>query len=111
MEVSDKDPKVDDRDKFPYLLEFLLKHKRAMEYGSNDLRSTKQVHYGSEKVHNAIGEEVNDGLQRADEQQKQPTETSKERKPGCWIHATTRHDILECCSFTEKDPKERMELV
>ena len=37
LEVSDKDTKVDERDKFPHLLEFLLKHRRAIEYGSSDL--------------------------------------------------------------------------
>ena len=42
LEVSDKESKVNERNKFLQLLEFLLKHKRAIEYGSNDLRLAKQ---------------------------------------------------------------------
>ena len=37
LEVSDEDTKVDDADKFPHLLQFLQKHRRAIEYGSSDL--------------------------------------------------------------------------
>ena len=48
LELSDKDSRVDDRNKYPYLLESLLKHRRAIEYGSSDLRSKKSTKNATE---------------------------------------------------------------
>ena len=46
VEVSGADNGINDADKFPHLLPFLLKHRRAIEYGSSDLRSgsSRQPH-------------------------------------------------------------------
>ena len=46
LEVSDKATKINDGNKFEEMLEFLLKHKRAIEYGSNNLRSAATTQVG-----------------------------------------------------------------
>ena len=109
LEVSDKDSKVDDRNKFPFLLEFLLKHKRATEYGSNDLRSTKH-NIGMEKVnHITQNAKEKKEIQGAPDERKQSSGNDDQISP-CWIHPNSQHDIQNCRLFTEKNPVERMEL-
>ena len=108
LEISDKDSTIDDKNKFPFLLEFLLKHKRAAEYGSNDLRSSKHTS-GPEKLNH---------VQNMKEKKESPAISTDKRPPNandddqipCWIHTNSQHDIRNCKVFMDKNPVERMEL-
>ena len=110
LEVSDKNSTVEDRDKFPCLLEFLLKHKRACEYGSNDLRSMKSS--SAEKVNSVtINEKAKNDDTRHLSDGKSISNHENEKKPTCWIHPNALHDIESCKHFTSRNPNERMDLV
>ena len=80
--------------KFEVFLKFLLKHKRAMEYGAEQMRAAGSVKYGQT---NALqGRESN---------------TAKE---NCWIHTGVPaglHPIWKCREFLAKTPEERSEFV
>ena len=105
-------------DKFQKLIDFLLKHQRAIEYSSNDLRaSSKPTGKGL----------VNHTLQGICEQAPETTSTDaavnlavkKENTKGgnegkrvyCWIHQSPQHDITECNEYNKAGPDERMDLV
>ena len=113
VEVIDEDTTVDDRDKFPRLLKFLLKHKRAFEYGSNDLRSTKGINSSAEKVNNVtINEKAkNDDSHRLSDGKSSSNREDEKRSYTCWIHPNGTHDIENCKHFTNRTPDERMHLV
>ena len=107
LEVSDKESRVDDVNKFPHLLEFLLKHRRAIEYASSDLRTKKCTHVSFETgVQHHLKEETTP-IKTASP----TTERPDDNKPGgCWIHATTGHDILECRIYLDMTPSDRWDL-
>ena len=106
LEVSDRHSKIDECNKFPHFLEFLLKHKRAVEYGASELRTTKHVNYVSEAnvqhVKNADTTPISSPTQRRD---------NDDRKVGCWLHATNQHEITECRSFNEETVTTKWDLV
>jgi hypothetical protein len=116
LQVSDVKSTVDKRNKFPSLLEFLKQHRRATEYGSNELRSTKHAHFGKGVVSHA-GLEGQEPRQPAREKMDvAPSSSTVIKKSGakqgyCWIHQSLQHDILNCSSYIDKDPQERMMLV
>ena len=112
LKVSDRDTTVDDRNKFPSLLEFLQKHQRAIEYGSNELRSTKHVQYGKGAVNHTTQEichPVSTATVKPDSHE--PAKKNDAKRKYCWIHQTPQHDITECSTYNEKNPRERMDLV
>ena len=111
LDVSDKETKIEDTNKFPKMLEFMLKHKRAIEYGSSDLRTSDKVHFGlhlSQAEHTTQQESKK--LPDSDPPNEQRTPKSNERKPWCWLHSSSQHDIFECLVFKEMTPETRMDM-
>ena len=109
--VSDKASNVDETDKFPHLLDFLQKHRRAIEYGSSELRVYKTVQKGA--VHWADKEEeVNMALGKSPANRPVSDNSKREAKNiYCWIHQSPNHDILDCTSYKDQDIQERKNLV
>ena len=98
LEVCNINSAVDDRDKFPKLLQFLLTQKRAVEYSANDLRSGILHKQGT--AHMAQGSVNRPKLVRE----------------NCWIHkdldgAAGQHPIWKCRLFISKTVNERTALV
>ena len=97
LQVCDDNSDVDDRNKFPQLLEFLLKQKRAMEYGSSDLRTIGSNRQGQVNINQGNVNRL--GLNRE----------------NCWLHkedtSVTSHPIWKCREFISKSVRERMKLV
>ena len=104
LEVSDKNTTVDERDKFPPLLEFLLKHRRAIEYSSNDLRTKKSVRI--ESAINHVKEETSNDSEPLPQKSE-----SRQDDDGCWIHETNGHTIYDCRAYLRAAPVERWDLV
>ena len=101
VQVSDTGNAIDDADKFPHLLPFLLKHRRAIEYGSSDLRtSSRQAPLGN--LHHIANKDL-----------RQEEENDKRNKPNiwCWIHKSNDHYVQNCPEYTSKTADERMDLV
>ena len=97
LEVCEEDSTIDDRHKFKDLLKFLLKHKRAVEYGSHESRTTStsarqgQTHYG--QGNSISGPKIN-----------------REREV-CWIHGNNSfHPIWKCNEFFSKSVEERIKI-
>ena len=97
--------KPKEENKFTILLEFLLMHKDAIEYGSCDLRSQNQKP-GSSNNHVQ-------GTANAVSSSKVVNNKSSGRE-SCWIHNGTPgagHAIWQCFDFRSMTVPERLELV
>ena len=113
LDVSAKDSKVDERNKFPHLLEFLLKHRRAIEYSSTDVKK-KQV-----KINPAIAEINHVKEDKSKNQQtaavtaapNASNEASPNRQHGCWYHSTATHDIFDCSAYKNASINERWDMI
>ena len=101
LEVSEKDTQIDDTNKFPKILDFLLKHKRAIEYGSNDLRSVKTVNFALHLSQTSSQEQS--------ESEKTPKTTHEDTRCWCWLHSTSDHDIFDCRTFLDMTPQARID--
>jgi len=111
LDISDKETEIEDSNKFPKMLEFMLKHKRAIEYGSSDLRTTGKVHFGlhlSQAEHTTPQESKKSSV--SDPPSEQHTPKKNERKPWCWLHSSSQHDIFECLVFKDMTPESRMDM-
>ena len=112
LEISEKNSIVDKRNKFPHLLEFLLKHRRAIEYGSSDLRTKKTGKNSAEApIHHLKREaEYEDNVKS--ENVKESKQHDNASKIGyCWYHSTNKHDILSCNTYKACDIATRWDLV
>jgi len=106
LEVSDQNTKIDDSNLFPSLLEFLLKHRRAIEYRSSDLRTARVSFATTESVKHAVKKEDIVSTPTV-----APADISKEeRSGGCWLHATTLHDLSECRLWLSMTPEDRWDI-
>ena len=93
LEVCDEHGGVDERNKFPAFLKFLLKHKRAVEYGASDLRTVAPQKYGSTNFGQGS------------------LKSAKTEKEVCWIHKEVdQHPIWKCREFISMTVPERMSL-
>ena len=89
-----------DRDKFPVLLQLLLKHKGMIEYKLSAIRSTAS---NSVVSHHA---EENSQLEMTS------LMSVEDRKPRCWLHAEeSSHPIWKCPDLINMSSKERIESV
>ena len=92
---------VDDKNKFPALLEFLLEQKRIIEYSSAELRnpcSSKNVLACAHLFKKTSVEES----------------ATKDRSPiyfKCWLHKTNSHLINFCNEFLAMDPAAKIQLL
>jgi len=46
LKVTDTETSINEGNKFTEMLEFMIRHKKAMEYGSSNLRSDQTAHIG-----------------------------------------------------------------
>ena len=99
LEVSDRESTIDDNNKFPKILEFMLKHRRAIEYGSSELRSVKSVNFALH-LSQSVSQEQPESEQVSQEE---------EKRCWCWLHTTSGHDIFDCRVFLDMTPQARME--
>ena len=96
--------KIDDTDKFPSLITFLLTHKQAVEYGNNELRTSQKSSNNGNQLPNRIGA-TNFG--------QSPNGSSKSPRETCWIHTDSKgnHPIWQCPEFIKMTVTERKALV
>ena len=99
-EVNRTNSKVEESNKFPYLLNFLLKEKQIIEYESMSFRTGGAPTKG---YANHLDENGDDSNARKDEQ-------TVQWKPHfqCWIHSTNKHAIGECKVYLGKQPEDRV---
>jgi len=105
LEVSDQDTKINDANLFPSLLEFLLKHRRAIEYRSSDLRVAKVSFAAESVVH--LAEDKREESKKSVATALPPSSATEERKGGCWLHASNLHDITTCRTFLDMTTEAR----
>ena len=103
VRVSKKGSSLEETNKFPLLLDFLLEQRRAIEYETMDIRgvSSKHVSFHIDGKTEEIDEEDNDT-------------NTKERKwqyHKCWLHQTNTHDVESCKTFMDKSPEEKIKLI
>ena len=114
LELSDKDSRVDDRNKYPYLLESLLKHRRAIEYGSSDLRSKKSTKNATEApIHHLKREKESTEEREKSSTFKDQKRHSDESTKGvyCWYHSSNKHVIVNCSAYLAGDVRSRWQMV
>ena len=99
-EVNRTDSKVEESNKFPYLLNFLLEQKRIIEYESMSLCTGGVPIKG---YANHLDEDGDNSNEIKDEQ-------TVQWKPQfqCWIHSTNKHTIGECKVYLGKQPEDRV---
>ena len=112
LEISEKNSIVDERNKFPHLLEFLLKHRRAIEYGSSDLRTKKTGKNSAEApIHHLKREAEYEDNVKSDNVKESKQKENASKIGYCWYHSTNKHDILSCNTYKACDIATRWDLV
>ena len=124
LSVSDHDTKIDETNKFPGLLDFLKKHRRAIEYGSSEIRSHRKgkVTFAEceEDIHVAVksapenesnSQENGSSLNKGGNSQENRNLNGKNRRKYCWYHQSSSHGILDCKFYSEQSVKERWRLI
>ena len=87
-----------DKDKFPTLLQLLLKHKSMIEYKLSAIRST--VLNRGVSHHDGVDSQV----------EVNSLVSTEDSKPRCWLHPEeTTHPIWKCPSLINMSAKERIE--
>ena len=138
--VSDHDSKIDETNKFPHLLEFLQKHRRAIEYGSCELRTYKKgkVYFADQQkeVLVAMGDtsttndknkdakkpyhdkETNEAKRFTHDSDKKDlkkpsanNQVKEAKKKYCWIHQSPNHDVVDCNYYKDQSIQERWSIV
>ena len=100
--VNKADSDVEEINKFPYLLKFLLEQKRVLEYVSADLRrGTSNVRGWSNHVDTSMDDE-------ASNDQSQTTITGNSQ---CIIHNLCNHSTENCRDYLSRNPGERVKVV
>ena len=105
VEVCSNDSKIfNSTGRFQQLLEFLLKHRRAMEYSNADVKPRKPAPIDAPVHH--VQESKEDPPKESN-----PDKSNKERRPGCWYHSTNSHDIFDCNIYKKASVNERWDMV
>ena len=96
--VNKTENNIDDSDKFPHLLTFLLEQKRWIEYDNSNLRKSfsNRTISGSANHYQEKDKGDNDHNLKA---------------PKCWMHKSNDHSICDCSEFLGKDATEKLQLV
>ena len=97
--VNCSDSEVEELDKFPHLLQFLLGQKRAMEYVASDLRRVPHVRGFSNHV-DSSREDQGDGSQHR-----------MSNNYRCLVHKNNIHATEDCSEYLGKDPVTRVKIV
>ena len=98
---------IHENNKFTSILEFLLMHKNAIEYGSNELRLSTSQRSGSTNYSQNMRPE-NQNLNTNNQ-----TDPSKTPKEVCWIHKSesgVNHPIWGCKDFQDMTVSQRLAL-
>ena len=94
---------VDDKSKFPPLLEFLLEQKRIIEYNLSDLRNTTIPGETVGAVHAMINIDSEDSSEG---------ERSHRTFPyRCWLHKSNSHSTAECNEYERMTPEEKLNIL
>ena len=105
-EVSRRNSAVDERNKFPHLLDFLLEQRRIIEYSSSDLRYVKT----SVKAHAHYVEEddevIDDTNCHLSIENKPPEVQQNGRR--CCIHRTDNHTTPNCRVYLSLSAADRV---
>eukprot|EP00794_Sanderia_malayensis_P021205 gene21205-23287_t len=102
-EVNKANSKVEESNKFPYLLEFLLEQKQIIEYKSMSFRAGATTVRG---YANYIGEnDENNVVGNHDKM------TQQRQRFQCWIDSTNRHTIDDCKVYLGKQPEDRVKIL
>ena len=96
--VNSRVSEVDEKNKFPYLLEFLLEQKRVAEYVSSDLRGSTgtrhaAAHFVSEESPPIFNHEKRSEVNR------------------CLIHRSNSHKTEDCHEFRSMGDEQRVQLL
>jgi hypothetical protein len=83
--------------RFQHLLDFLLLHRRAMEYSNADIKQRKSVKIQEAPIHH-VQQKTEDRSQEKD---------NTPRGSGCWLHSTNSHNIQECTAYAKSGVNER----
>ena len=111
LEVSDRETKVTDTNKFQGMLEFMLKHKRAIEYGADGLRSANKVQFGVHLQETApLPQAPSTQTPVATEKKIEKAVDDSEKRPPCWLHPSAKHSIVECRTFNDMTPQSRLDM-
>ena len=119
LRVSKESLPTDETNKFCSLLEFLLEHKRAIEYEMMNIRApSKQVQFQDQKEEKQVKtlqvasvkeNRESDSIQDNDESDDQDDYWYENFR--CWIHRSDTHPVWACRAYEEKSPEEKVELV
>ena len=96
-----------DRDKFPALLQLLLKHKNMIDYKVSAIRTTTTTTTTTNKGYTHVTE--SDGSVKDEERQQR---TFDDKRFQCWLHPNeSNHPIWRCQSLVNMSAKDRIEAV
>ena len=94
---------VDDKNKFPPLLELLLEQKRIIEYNLSDLRNTTIPGETVGAAHAMINIDSEDSSEG---------ERSHRTFPyRCWLHKSNSHSTAECNEYERMTPEEKLKIL
>ena len=89
--VNEKDNKIDDTNRFPAFLNFLLEQKRIIEHESADTRM-RRMGISGHTYH----------LQNNKEQKSEGSDTTA-RNPRCLVHGSNTNTTTNCRAYAEKN--------
>ena len=95
--LHDEKSNIDRSDRFPALLQFLLREKKSVEYDMSEIRSSS---------HSSPRASVN--TTRVKEKD-EPSKRSNSKR--CLIHEAEQHNTSECRAYPEKSLQEKAQLV
>ncbi|CAB4004716.1 Hypothetical predicted protein [Paramuricea clavata] len=97
-EVNRSTSKVEQKNKFPYLLQFLQEQRKIIEYESSELK-TGEDHARKGRVHmiDRDGKFIED---------KEATKTTR-----CLVHSSSTHNTADCRVYQEMAPEGKVQLL
>ena len=97
-EVNKSDSKVEQKNKFPYLLKFLQEQRKIIEYESSELRVVEdRVHKGRANLIETEG--------------KSSEENENTKTTRCLVHSSSTHNTADCRVYQEMTPERKVQLL
>ena len=117
LEISKSNSRVDDANKFPSLLKFLLEQKRAVEYDNDNIRIPTHIYGGANhfeesatSVHSIGYDEFSDS-RREMIGEANHVEQNKWKNSLCVIHNASDHSIRDCREYIGMAPVKKIEIM
>ena len=117
LEISKSNSSVDDANKFPSLLKFLLEQKRAVEHDNDNIRIPTHIYGGANhfeesatSVHSTGYDEFSDSRREMIEEANH-VEQNKGKNPLCVIHNASDHSTRDCREYIGMTPVKKIEIV